>query len=213
MQDSLANITDLSLRAENLRCERGDVVLFEGLHVDLGPAEVLQVKGANGSGKTSLLRILCGLSQPDDGYVSWCGRDIQEYRAEYHRELVYVGHTNAIKADLNVLENLQSSRAISGHPEGLSLQEVIARMSLEEHVDVPAGRLSSGQKRRLAFARLLSVQSRLWILDEPLNSLDADSRKKVCSCMMEHVRGGGSVILTSHEDIDWQANVVKEVSL
>ncbi len=213
MQDSIENITALSLSAENLRCEKGDMVLFEDLHIALGPAEVLQVKGANGSGKTSLLRILCGLSQPDEGSVAWCGRDIHEYRAEYQQELAYMAHANAIKAELSVLENLQLNRAISGHPGSLSLQQVIDKMSLDEHIDVPAGRLSSGQKRRLAFARLLSVHSRLWILDEPLNSLDAASRNLVCTCMIEHVQGGGSVVLTSHESIDWQATTVKEVSL
>lgn len=209
------NNTDaaVALRAEALLCEKNDIVLFEELGFELKEGEILQVDGENGSGKTSLLRILCGLSYPDEGKVSWYGEDIHTGRAEYLRELVYIAHANAVKSELSLLENLQMNRALCGKPSKLDLQEILEKLALQEYAEIPAGRLSSGQKRRLALARLLLADAKLWVLDEPLNSLDENSKNRITGIILEHVDNGGSVILTSHEQIDWQSRTLRKVEL
>ena len=189
--------------AHALSCRRNDRLLFDKLELRLGPGQVCQIDGANGSGKTSLIRILCGLAQADEGEVHWYGRDIQAFRSEFLRDLVYVGHANGIKTDLSLLENMSIARALSVQANDRQLEDVLQQLGLLEHADVPAANLSSGQKRKLALSRLLITDCKLWILDEPLNSLDENSKQMVIDIIRQHVRNGGSLVLTTHEAIDW----------
>ena len=203
----------LLLEARSLQCVKNDTVLFEDLDIALCGGEILQIDGANGSGKTSLIRILCGLAEADEGEVTWCGYNIQSYRSEYLQDLVYVAHANGIKTDLTLMENLVVVRALCAKTSKRSLEEVLALVELSEHADLPAANLSSGQRRRLALARLLIADVRLFVLDEPFNSLDETSKKMMSDIIVKHVDGGGSVILTTHERIDWRAHKVKNIEL
>jgi len=188
----------LEIRA--LQCVRGDAVLFSGLDAAVNAGEILQIDGANGSGKTSLLRILSGLARPESGDVLWHGRSVFALGPEYHMHLHYVGHGNAIKLDLTVWENLQFMRDLGVVP-GPDLEEVLARLRLRAHRHVPARRLSAGQRRRLALARLLVSPSMLWILDEPFTSLDADGRALVAELVGRHCRDGGMTAVATHQPL------------
>lgn len=218
MQGQFRNNSDsghaeVLLRARALCCVRNDQVLFRGLDLELCDGEILQVDGANGSGKTSLLRILCGLSLAEEGEVSWCGRDINSSRADYYRDLVYIAHTNAVKSDLTLLENMEINSALCGKRGELSHEEVLVKLALIDYADLPAGKLSSGQKRRLALTRLLTARARLWVLDEPLNSLDEASKSLITGLIGEHVDSGGSVVMTSHETVDLQSRKIRTLNL
>ncbi len=201
--DGGTELSSASLVGQSLRCVRGDRVLFENLDVRLDAGEILQIDGANGSGKTSLIRILCSLAQPDEGQVSWKGKDIQVFRSDYLQDLLYVGHANAIKTDLSLLENMFFARALSVQANDRACEDVLHKMGLLEHADLPASKLSSGQKRKLALSRLLLSDATLWILDEPLNSLDESSKALVTDIIRTHIKAGGSLVLTTHETIAW----------
>lgn len=201
------------LVGQSLRCVRNDRVLFENLDVRLDAGEILQIDGANGSGKTSLIRILCTLALPDEGQISWKGKDIQVFRSDYLQDLNYVGHSNAIKTDLSLLENMVFARALSVKSNDQAFEDVLHRLGLLEHADSPASKLSSGQKRKLALSRLLLSEAQLWILDEPLNSLDESSKAIVTDIIRTHIKTGGSLILTTHETIAWEDIRVNRVTL
>src|SRR6185436_6629544 len=156
------------LRATGLECTRGGRRLFSNLSFQLAAGALLQVQGANGSGKTSLLRIVCGLSAPDAGEVSWNGRDIRELGEDYRARLAHVGHLNAIKDELDPVENLRYSSQVAGlSATPVELDEALLAFGLRG-ARLPCKLLSQGQKRRAALARLeLCAARALWILDEP----------------------------------------------
>jgi heme exporter protein A len=198
------------LEVAGLACVRQGKTLFTGLSLQLGAGESLRVAGANGSGKTSLLRILCGLLPPDAGEVRWQGERIRSLREEYARELVYLGHAPAVKDELTPEENLAIASRLSGMevpPE--KIQSALARFQ------VPGSfvkRLSQGQKRRAALARLcLSEAVPLWLLDEPFTALDAAGVEILRSLLENHVRGGGMVAYTTHQDPGIAASRVLEL--
>lgn len=187
------------LTAHDLECTRDDRLLFSGLSIGLAKGEVLQIEGSNGSGKTSLLRILCGLRQPDEGNVMWRGEDITGSREDYYANMVYIGHLTCIKADLTVHENICAlldtrSQSVS---RGL-IEGVLDKVGLAGFDDVPGKALSSGQKRRVLLAFLLLTKAQLWVLDEPLTALDVQGVELVESMIVGHRENGGSVIFTTH---------------
>ena len=188
------------LEARDLECERGGKVLFRQLAFALRPGEILRIAGANGSGKTSLLRILCGLLTPTAGEVCWNGAVIHSLREEYTRHIVYLGHAPAVKDELTAAENLRAACVLAG----LSLKDQIIDEALKRF-GVPADRLvrqlSQGQRRRAALARLvLSSQSTVWLLDEPFTALDAAAADQTRALLGEHTQRGGSVVYTTHQD-------------
>ena len=189
------------LEAADLECERGGWLLFRGLSFALAAGESLRVAGANGSGKTSLLRILCGLLLPSAGEVRWRGTAIRGLREEYSRELVYLGHAPAVKDDLSAAENLAISCALAGMPaEAQAIEEALARFGLAGKSQ-PSRRLSQGQRRRAALARLaLSASRPLWLLDEPFSALDAAGVALLRGLIEAHLGRGGAVIFTTHQD-------------
>ena len=187
------------LTSENLECTRDDRLLFNGLGFQLGSGEVLQIEGPNGSGKTSLLRILSGLRRADDGSVKWRGVEIQHARDDYYSSMVYIGHLTCIKADLTTLENIRilldtRSSSVSAS----TIEQALAKVGLAGFEDVTAKALSSGQRRRVLLAFLLLADARLWILDEPLTALDVKGVDLMESMILEHRESGGSVIFTTH---------------
>lgn len=200
------------LAARGLACQRGARVLFSALSFNLGPGWAAVVEGANGSGKTSLLRILCGLRPPEAGQVLWDGRDAARQRRHFHSQLAYVGHQEGVKGDLTVQENLTAAVALAGQrPEGLA--EALARVGLGDHLDVLGGALSAGQRRRVALARLLVGAPALWVLDEPFTALDAGGRELVTGLLEEHLAGGGLAVVASHHPLGLSQNRVQPVAI
>jgi heme exporter protein A len=190
------------LEIDDLECIRGDRTLFSGLSFRVVAGQVLQIEGANGSGKTSLLRIVCGLSLPSQGEVRWRGTDIQRVRSEFFSDLVYVGHVPAVKEELTPLENLRMVQALGRARDDISLDDALERVGLFGFEDVPARKLSAGQRRRVALARLLVREASLWVLDEPFTALDRKGRAKVEAMLAEHTQSGGMAVISTHHVID-----------
>lgn len=201
------------LEADDLECERSGRTLFRALSFALQSGELLRVAGANGSGKTSLLRILCGLLPPSGGEVRWNGQPIKTLLEDYSRQLVYLGHAPAVKDELSAAENLAIACRLAGNaqPAG-AVREALARFGLSGS-EVPAKRLSQGQRRRAALARLaLSGSLPLWLLDEPFSALDADGVSLLRAMIEEHLTRGGTVVFTTHQDAGIAAVRVIELS-
>ncbi|MEI6146203.1 MAG: cytochrome c biogenesis heme-transporting ATPase CcmA [Methylococcales bacterium] len=186
------------LQGQDLSCVRDDRILFEALNFELNVGQVLLLEGENGSGKTSLLRILCGFREPDAGQVLWCENAIND--SQYYDDMAYVGHLDGVKKELTVLENLKVSLAL-GQSGQYSIAQALAKVQLTNFDDALVQSLSAGQKRRLSLARLLITKKTLWILDEPFTSLDKQGISLIESLMTEHCKAGGMIILTSHHDI------------
>ena len=188
------------LEARNLECERGGRTLFRGLAFGLSAGEVLRIAGANGSGKTSLLRILCGLLTPSAGEVRWNGAPIQSLKEEYARHVVYLGHAPAVKEELTGAENLRASCALAGlTPSVDQVREALTHYGVPG--DKPVRQLSQGQRRRAALARLsVSWQAPVWLLDEPFTALDAAAAELTRTLLGEHAQRGGSVVYSTHQD-------------
>jgi len=201
------------LRAEGLECIRNDMVLFQNLSLAVASGEVLQVKGPNGCGKTSLLRILCGLAQPNEGMVYWNDKDIQGYNGEYVQHVNYVGHHNGIKVELTPAENLRVSNALSTTRNGTTPEQALKQFGLYGYEDTPVRKLSSGQKRRVALSRLLLTHASLWILDEPFTSVDDAGRKFIADVLKAHMEAGGMLILVSHEPVYISGVKFRELAL
>ena len=192
-----------SLRLEDLTCTRGNRQLFSGLSVEVEPGQLLRVRGANGAGKTSLLRMLCGLLLPSNGQVLWRGRPLAAEREKFGEDLVYVGHAAALKDELSPIENLLDACALGGHaPTTLAAMAALQGAGLRGHERTPARRLSQGQRRRSALARLaVNHKASLWILDEPFNALDTAANAWLTGLIEAHLMGNGIVVLTSHQDM------------
>jgi heme exporter protein A len=186
------------LQASGLHCRRGGRDLFRGLSLELKGGDLVRIAGGNGSGKTSLLRILCGLRLPDAGEVRWKGEPIRALREEYSREVVYLGHAPGVKDDLSAVENLRFA-CVSAGLENSPVENAIEQLGVPG--DVPVRTLSQGQKRRAALARLaVSDKTPLWLLDEPFTALDQDAAALVEALMRGHAAGGGAVLYTTHQD-------------
>jgi len=202
------------LEVSNLACSRGDHRLFSGLSFALHPGQIMQVQGANGSGKTSLLRMLCGFMVPDEGTISWGGVNTRDLEEDYYAEVLYLGHLNAIKDELSALENLLISAGLSG--VDLDEKEALAalrRMGLRGRERLPTKVLSQGQRRRVALARLLASDARLWILDEPLTALDVGAVALIQELIAEHVARQGMVIFTTHQPLQVAGVEMRSLSL
>ena len=192
----------LVLEARGLCCVRGERELFTNLHLRVVSGNCLHVRGENGVGKTSLLRLLTGLSKPDSGEVLWGDQSITHDPIAYHRELLFLGHRDALKEDLTALENLQMYAALDD--VSLSVEKAMAtlwRFGLRGRENLPVNFLSAGQKRRVLMARMLTRQAKLWILDEPFNALDIQAVEELQNLISEHLSMGGLVVLTSHQEV------------
>lgn len=200
------------LQTRELSCVKDDRSLFEGLNISLQAGQILLVEGKNGSGKTSLLRILTGLSLPESGEVLWCGQPIAEIGAEYYEQVNYVGHHDGIKRDLTCLENLRLIQAM-GRPSEVGLDEALDKVNLYRFGENFVATLSAGQKRRLAMARLVVTEALLWIMDEPFTSLDKASMALFQDMFEQHLSKGGVIVMTSHHDIEMPNSDVVRLNL
>ncbi|RFC36857.1 MAG: heme exporter protein A [Candidatus Nitrotoga sp. LAW] len=191
------------LEISNLACSRGDHLLFSDLNFSLSAGDLLQVQGANGSGKTSLLRTLCGFMMPATGEIRWCGQNIRELGDAFYAEMVYLGHLNAIKDELNALENLRISAGLAGcKVDDKQVIAALRRMGLRGRETLPVKVLSQGQRRRVALTRLLLSNAPLWILDEPLTALDVGAVGLMQELIGEHLLNNGMVIYTTHQPLE-----------
>jgi heme exporter protein A len=190
------------LRVSNLSCSRGNKPLFADVSFELKAGQALHLEGDNGVGKTSLLRIVCGLSPADAGEVCWHDKTIQHNAAAFRSALFYLGHGLSLKEELTALENLMSDAAVSGRLLSESQALVaLARMGLRGREHLPLRVMSQGQKRRTALARLLASQALLWVLDEPFVALDVKAVDGLRGLLAEHVANGGMVLFTSHQPV------------
>ena len=197
--------------AKGLSCRRAGEWLFKGLDFECQPGQLLWLRGSNGSGKTSLLRILAGLSHADEGQLAYHTKDMHAFR----KTLVYIGHTNGLKDDLSALESLGFVARLHGRPydqEALSL--ALRRLAIHHRRHVVVRNLSQGQRRRVALSRLaLERDAGLWVLDEPFDSLDAEGIEAIGGLLMEHLGRGGGVVMTSHVPLNLVGANVQQLEL
>ena len=192
------------LGIEELAGRRGDRLLFSELSATAGPGEALRVSGPNGCGKTTALRIVCGLLPPERGRVRWRGRVVSEPGGDpgWRREIAFVGHREALKDTLSPLENLRFARALRGGEGASDPEAALERVGLERERDTLTLELSAGQRRRAALARLLLDEATLWVLDEPAAALDLEGTVLVEALCAEHAAAGGAIVFTSHQPLD-----------
>lgn len=190
---------DNSLTASGLGLSRGGRAVFSGIDFSIGPGEMLQVTGANGSGKTSLLRVLSGLLPPATGELRWRAHPVRAGESEYLQSMAYVGHADGIDPDLSAQDNLRFAMRLAGcAPNPALIRGALASFGMERAASVPVRTLSQGQRRRVALAKLALAPRILWLLDEPLTSLDDRSSECLQAQIDAHLRTGGMAVVATH---------------
>ena len=201
------------LRALDLKCVKGSTELFSNIHFQIESGEALVVEGRNGSGKTSLLRILCGFNYPAEGEISWCGETIDGHE-NYQQQISYIGHASGVKLDLTVLENLMfAQRLVGSDREESDVKDIIRSVGLFKQRNVLTRKLSAGQKRRVALARLQLEERKLWVLDEPLTALDKDFVTDFENVLKKHLEDNGMLVVTTHRELLLPDALTKRISL
>ncbi len=192
------------LAVRNLELERGERLLFRGLSFEAPAGTLVRLAGANGTGKTSLLRLLTGLMSADAGEILYKGENISKLKEDFHKDLVYIGHMNGVKDDLSAMENVRIAARMGNIVlDDETIIQALSRVGLADFVEHLTGELSQGQRRRVALARLfVSMSKPVWILDEPFVALDVASVANLAQTIAEHVKAGGIVIYTTHQDVD-----------
>jgi heme exporter protein A len=198
------------LEARELSCIRDERVLFSELSFTLTSGQVLLIEGANGAGKTSLLRILTGFRKPDAGDLVWNDELIDDTQ-EFYQDTAYIGHNNGLKDTLTAQENLHYAQSLA--ISTLTIDDALEQVGLNGYQETFVRFMSAGQKRRLALARLLCTHKPLWILDEPFTSLDRASIKLFEKFIENHANQGGLVIMTSHHDTSIPHTLLQKIHL
>ncbi len=191
-----------ALEARGLSCARGDVRLFRDVSFAAMPGEWIALTGPNGSGKTTLLRCLAGLVRPEAGEVLWDSMPAGGPASQFRQHAIYVGHAAGVKDDLSAAENLRDALALRGVVVGeKAMDEALGQVGLGPRRRLPARRLSAGQRRRIALARLCLDPARAWLLDEPLAALDAEGEALFSRMLERHLAGGGLAVIATHHAI------------
>ncbi len=207
------------LSATNLTCIREDRLLFDQLNIGVNAGDIVQIEGPNGSGKTSLLRILAGLSQPFEGDIFFNNQSINKSRETFHQNLLYLGHLPGVKGEMNAAENLQFNLALHGlfdksFSSDIDIEQILAEVNLTGFEDSLASHLSAGQHRRISLARLYKSTAKIWILDEPFTAIDKQGVQALELLFKNHLKQGGCVILTTHQDLlTFKPEQVKKITL
>jgi heme exporter protein A len=202
-----------TFEGENLHVSRGERHVLRGVHFSIGQGGFLEVTGANGSGKTSLLRTICGLSYPESGRVLWSGEDIHRDLQSFHASLAYLGHEPPLNADLTARENLRYWIGVRRRVTADALDAALTRVGIREWGDQLARTLSAGQRRRVALAGLALLVVPLWLLDEPTTNLDAEGQQLVGSLIGEQLARGGMVVAALHHSLPAAVRPVNRLEL
>jgi heme exporter protein A len=196
------NIAPDGLCVEKVHVWRGDRHVLRGVSLDVHRGELMHVSGPNGTGKTTLLRVVSGLLRPEKGSVAWQGRSIAATAAEYQGALAYASHEPALKSDLTALENLRFTVGLKRRVTVAELRSSLERTGVGTCADLPARVLSAGQRRRVAMARVLAFRADLWLLDEPYTNLDGSGSSLLSALLAEHVGQGGLALVVAHHDLN-----------
>ncbi|MFA0086145.1 heme ABC transporter ATP-binding protein CcmA [Vibrio sp. 10N.286.49.C2] len=202
------------LEVIKLTAIRDERVLFENLSFSLQSGDLVQIEGRNGTGKTTLMRIIAGLGDRESGEIRWKDETIESNREEYHQSLLFLGHQTGVKRELTAFENLKFYQSI--HAPDTSESQIfdsLTQVGLAGREDVPVAQLSAGQQRRVALARLWLSEQPLWILDEPLTAIDKQGVKVLEDLFLNHANKGGIVLLTTHQDMFSQSPKLKKIKL
>lgn len=205
----------LLLSATNLTCIREERLLFDQLNIEINAGDIVQVEGPNGSGKTSLLRILAGLSQPFEGDIFFNKQLISHAREEFHQHLLYLGHLPGVKGEMSAHENLSFNLALHGDSDcSIDVEAILSKVNLTGFEDSLASHLSAGQHRRISLARLYKSTAKIWILDEPFTAIDKQGVHALEQLFKAHIKQGGCVILTTHQDLlTFEPTQIKKIIL
>jgi len=189
------------LSVDGVHVWRGDRHVLKGVSLQVAPRQLLHISGPNGTGKTTLLRVVCGLLRPEQGQVFWGGKSISSIRPEYQAALAYASHEPALKADLTALENLRFAVGLKRRVETHELRARLEQAGVAVCADLPARVLSAGQRRRVAMARVLAMGAALWLLDEPFTNLDSAGADLMSGLLRSHVEGGGAALVVAHHSL------------
>lgn len=187
------------LVGRDLSCVKRDRVLFNDLQIAIEPSQCWYIEGANGAGKTSLLRILAGLSHPTEGHIEWRGKLLRHQIDHFFQDMVYVGHKTGLNRQLSAIENVMYWSSLN-QVEVKSIYDLLGQLGLTGLEDLPVGHLSEGQQRRVALTRLWIKRASLWILDEPYAALDVSGIALLNAKIDDFIEKGGSVVMTSHQE-------------
>lgn len=200
------------LKAVDLTLWRGPRCLFGRLSFEVAEGAAVLVRGANGSGKTTLLRVLCGLTRPESGHVEWNHAPVEKNRGDFGAQLAYIGHQTGLKADLSVSQNLAFFARLNGQ-HGQPWRAFLEALNLSGCADLEVRYLSAGQKRRVALARMLMSDARLWVMDEPFSNLDASGRNFLTGQIAALLERGGTGVVATHGNLDIDAQSTHTIHL
>jgi heme exporter protein A len=189
------------LAVDSVHVWRGDRHVLQGVSAEVHRGELLHVSGPNGTGKTTLLRVVSGLLHPEQGIVTWLGQSIVSHRTDYQAALAYAAHEPALKGDLTALENLHFSVGMKRRSTLQELRDALERTGVAACADLPARVLSAGQRRRVSLARVIAMRASLWLLDEPYANLDAAGSQLVSELLQAHVAAGGLALVVAHREL------------
>jgi heme exporter protein A len=201
------NTASDGLEFEKVHVWRGDRHVLQGVSAHVRPRELLHISGPNGTGKTTLLRVVSGLLRPEQGSVAWRGQSITTSRTEYQAALAYASHEPALKSDLTAIENLRFAVGLKRRITAQELHVALDRTGVGACADLPARVLSAGQRRRVAMARVLAMCASVWLLDEPYTNLDASGTDLMSGLLQAHVDGGGLALVVAHHELKLPCNI------